>query len=253
MKETIDEGSRLNPGTELREMKNTLTMQDVSFSYAEELTVEKASMVFQAGKKYAIVGKSGSGKSTLLKLLAGYYSDYVGKISVDGHADSHCDISLISQNVFLFDDTIRNNITLFGNYPQEAVDQVVHMAGLDAVVAELKNGLETKVEENGSRFSGGERQRIAIARALLHHKSVLLLDEATSALDNENALRIEQNVLDLENITCIEVTHRMVPGLLRQYDKILVMENGRIVEQGSFEELMVRGDVFQHLYAASTD
>lgn len=250
MQELMEARTRTEVGAAPKEMRNTLTMRDVTFSYGGEPTIEKASMTLQAGKKYAIVGRSGSGKSTILKLLAGYYSDYSGEISVDGQVHIPCDISLIAQDVFLFDDTIRNNITLFGDYSQEAIEQAVRMAGLEAVVAELEDGLETRVEENGARFSGGERQRIAIARALLHHKSVLLLDEATSALDNENGQKIEQSILDLKNVTCIAVTHKMTPGLLQQYDQIVVMEKGRLVEQGTYEVLMAHEGVFRQLYAA---
>ncbi len=250
MQELMEAGTRTEVGAAPEEMRNTLTMRDVTFSYGGEPTIEKVSLTLQAGKKYAIVGRSGSGKSTILKLLAGYYSDYSGEISVDGHVNIPCDISLIAQDVFLFDDTIRNNITLFGDYSQEAIDQAVRMAGLEAVVAELEDGLETRVEENGARFSGGERQRIAIARALLHHKSVLLLDEATSALDNENGQKIEQSILDLKNVTCIAVTHKMTPGLLQQYDQIMVMEKGHLVERGTYEMLMAHEGVFRQLYAA---
>ena len=210
------------------EVKRSIVLDNVTFSYADAPVLAHASAQFEQGKKYAIVGKSGSGKSTLLKLLAGYYNDFDGNILVDGQADMQCDCAVIHQNVFLFDDTIRNNITLHGDYTDAQVQAAVHAADLDEVVADLPEGLETNVSENGSRFSGGERQRIAIARALLHRKSLLLVDEATSALDAENAAKIEDSILSLKGITCIAVTHKSDPKILARYDQVLRMENGML-------------------------
>lgn len=211
------------------EVKRSLVLDNVTFSYADTPVLTHASAQFQRGKKYAIVGKSGSGKSTLLKLLAGYYDNFDGNILVDGQGGVQCDSAVIHQNVFLFDDTIRSNITLHGDYTDDQVQAAVHAAGLDEVVANLPEGLETSVAENGARFSGGERQRIAIARALLHKKSLLLVDEATSALDAENAAKIEESILGLQGITCIVVTHKTDPQTLARYDQVLRMENGTLV------------------------
>lgn len=210
------------------EVKRSIVLDNVTFSYANAPVLAHASAQFEQGKKYAIIGKSGSGKSTLLKLLAGYYNDFDGNILVDGQADMQCDCAVIHQNVFLFDDTIRNNITLHGDYTDAQVQAAVHAAGLDEVVADLPKGLNTSVAENGARFSGGERQRIAIARALLHRKSLLLVDEATSALDAENAAKIEDSILSLKGITCIAVTHKSDPKILARYDQVLRMENGML-------------------------
>ena len=210
------------------EVKRSLVLDNVTFSYSDTPVLAHASAQFEQGKKYAIIGKSGSGKSTLLKLLAGYYNDFDGNILVDGQADMQCDCAVIHQNVFLFDDTIRNNITLHGDYTDAQVQEAVYAAGLDEVVADLPEGLETNVSENGARFSGGERQRIAIARALLHRKSLLLVDEATSALDAENAAKIEDSILSLKGITCIAVTHKSDPKILARYDQVLRMENGML-------------------------
>ncbi len=210
------------------EVKRDLVLDDVTFAYADTPVLIHASTKFERGKKYAIVGKSGSGKSTLLKLLAGYYDNFDGNILVDGQGDVQCDCAVIHQNVFLFDDTIRGNITLHGDYTDAQVQAAVHAAGLDEVVAALPEGLETSVAENGARFSGGERQRIAIARALLHQKSLLLVDEATSSLDAENAAKIEDSILGLQGITCIAVTHKTDPESLARYDQVLRMESGML-------------------------
>lgn len=210
------------------EVKRSLVLDNVTFSYAGTPVLTHVSAQFEQGKKYAIVGKSGSGKSTLLKLLAGYYRNFDGNILVDGQVGVQCDCAVIHQNVFLFDDTIRNNITLHGDYTDAQMQEAVYAAGLDEVVADLPEGLETNVSENGARFSGGERQRIAIARALLHKKSLLLVDEATSALDAENAAKIEDSILNLQGITCIAVTHKTDPQSLSRYDQVLRMENGML-------------------------
>ncbi len=215
------------------EMKESLELKNISFSYGDSLVLHDLSASFKAGGKYAIIGKSGCGKSTILKLLAGYYDSYEGSILVDGceleHGREGLDATLISQDVFLFNDTIRNNVTLYGNFSQESIDTAVKQAGLDAVVADEEHGLDTMVGENGEQFSGGERQRIAIARALLHHKKILLLDEATSALDAETADKVERSFLALEGVTCIAVTHKMSEEVLTQYDNVLILEEGKLV------------------------
>lgn len=230
--------------------ERSLCVENLSFSYQDTPVIKNINAGFEAGKKYAIVGRSGCGKSTLLKILAGCYEEYSGQIKVDGASGRQCSPALISQNVFLFDDTIRNNVTLYQEYPEEAVGRAIRMAGLKETIDALEKGIHTEVEENGARFSGGERQRIAIARALLHSRKLLLLDEATSSLDNECAREVEENILNLEGITCIAVTHKLYADILRKYDRILVMEDGRIVEQGTFDELLENAEVFRKLYAA---
>ncbi len=241
-----------HPEEEIRqkEMKHWMKLEDLSFSYQDNPVIKHVQAQFDFGKKYAIVGRSGSGKSTLLKILAGYYRDYTGRVEIDGAGDLFCSLALISQDIFLFDDTVRNNITLYREYPEAQIDEAIRMAGLKETIDCLEKGLDTSVEENGSRFSGGEKQRIAIARAFLYHKSLLLLDEATSSLDNECARKIEESIFGLENMTCVAVTHDLYSDTMKKYDKIFVMEDGRIVEQGTFEELSGRSGVFRNLYAA---
>lgn len=216
----------------LQEMKKTLFVNDLSFAYGGTPVLKHIHFLFERGKKYAVIGKSGSGKSTLLKLLAGYYGSYTGQILVDGNADLQCDCAFIHQNVFLFDDTIRNNITLYGAFPEDKIQEAVRLAGLEDVLRGLPDGLDTPAAENGARFSGGERQRIAIARALLHKKTVLLVDEATSSLDQEHADHVERSILSLENVTCIAVTHRLDSERIRQYDAVIRLEEGALAEGG---------------------
>lgn len=248
----ISDDSHSSDQTNLVPLESSLQLQNISGPNPETPIVRCLSATFEAGKKYAIVGKSGSGKSTLLKLLAGFYDTYSGNMIVDmQHYNTPCNLSLISQNVFLFDDTIRNNITLYKDYTQEELNRAVNLAGLDDVIAGLESGIDTPVMENGSRFSGGEKQRIAIARALLHNKKLLLLDEATSSLDNETAAKIEQNILDLTGVTCISVTHRLSSELLQKYDGIYLMDHGEIIDCGSYNELIQHSDSFIALYSSN--
>ena len=234
---------------DLPEMERTLTLEDVSFAYDNAVVIDHVSLQFERGRKYAVVGRSGSGKSTLLKLLAGYYDNYSGRILADGESDRKTGAAWIHQEVCLFDDTIRNNITLYKPYDEDEIKRACHLAGLDDVLGRLPAGLDTEAAENGSRFSGGERQRIAVARAILHRKNLFLLDEATSALDSETTEFVEDSILSLENVTCIAVTHKLTPESLRKYDEILVMEHGKIVEQGSFDQLTAVSGTFAALYS----
>lgn len=238
-------------------LESAIELKDVSFGYTEENKILKEiSLTFEAGKKYAIVGSSGSGKSTLLNLMMGGGSGYKGSLTIDGKEVSGIDpdslydiMSLVGQNVFLFDDTIRNNITMFRDFPEEDVESAVQRSGLSKIL--VTKGANYSCGENGVGLSGGERQRISIARCLLRKTPVLMLDEATAALDNQTAYDVTDAVLRLEKQTCIVVTHRLEEALLRQYDAIVVMRDGRIAEQGTFEQLMDQTGYFYSLYHVS--
>ena len=231
IEENLPAAATYETETALPEMEKTLMLDNVSFSYGDVPAIDHVSQKFERGRKYAIVGRSGSGKSTLLKLLAGYYDNYSGRILADGESGRKVCAALIHQEVFLFDDTIRNNITLYKPFDEETVETACRLAGLKDVLDRLPDRLDTEVDENGARFSGGERQRIAAARAILHRKNLFLLDEATSALDSETTEFMEESILSLENITCIAVTHKSTPESLKKYDEILVMEHGKIVNR----------------------
>ena len=184
--------------------------------------------------KYNVVGrrggKSGSGKSTLLKLLAGYYPEFEGKICTDEIAALPDRLAMIHQKTFLFNDSVRNNLTLWKSYTENEISEVIKKAGLKEVMEHLPQGLDTIIEENGSNFSGGECQRLAIARALLSGKDILLMDEATSALDEQTTNDVENSILSLENITCISVTHRLSRENMKKYSAVLKMDNGEFHE-----------------------
>lgn len=236
------------------ELNEAITLENVTFGYEPEKPVLRdVSMRLEAGKKYALVGGSGSGKSTLLNLLMGAYDGYEGSIAIDGKelreidTDSLYDLmSLIGQNVFLFDDTLYQNITMFRDFPEDRLELAVHRAGLDGLI-EAK-GESYRCGENGSGLSGGERQRVSIARCLLRETPVLLLDEATAALDNQTAFSVTDAILHLDGLTRVVVTHRLEAELLAQYDGIFVLRNGRICEAGRFDELMERKAYFYSLY-----
>ena len=235
-------------------LSQAITLDHVSFAYeADKPVLQDLTAQFQAGKTYAIVGGSGSGKSTLLHLLMGASGAYTGSIAVDGvelrEVDAHSlyDLmSLMGQDVFLFDDTIRNNLTMFRSFPPEEVADAVERSGLSQLLQ--ARGEDYRCGENGVNLSGGEGQRISIARCLLRRTPVLLLDEATAALDNATAAAVTQSILDLTGTTRIVVTHRLEPQLMAQYDGILVMRDGRIQEQGSFSDLMDRKGYFYSLF-----
>ena len=221
------------------EPRRSIELDDVSFSYGDTdpaegrvsnapTTLRDCSKRFDAGKKYAIVGKSGCGKSTLLELLGGSLRPSSGHVLVDGRAGCVPDAAWVHQNVFLFDDTLRENIVLGGTFTDKQIGSALRLAGLGEVVAALPDGLDTPVRESGGRLSGGERQRVAIARALLYGKTTLLVDEATSALDKETAARVEDTLLALDGVTLIAVTHQLDAEHAARYDEVLEMKDGRL-------------------------
>lgn len=210
----------------------------------------------EKGKKYAFVGMSGSGKSTILKLLLKQYEDFKGSILIDNinfseinRSDIYDLISIIHQNVFLFDNTVENNITLFTDYPKVEINSAIKLSGLNDLIENLSKGVESLVGENGNLISGGEKQRISIARALIRKTPILILDEAMASLDNETAYSIENTVLNMENITAIVVMHRLTENLLKKYDKIFTLKNGQIIEEGTFEELINLNGYFYNLFS----
>jgi ABC-type bacteriocin/lantibiotic exporter with double-glycine peptidase domain len=236
----------------------SIKISNLSFSYHEEQSVlENITLEIEKGKKYAIIGESGCGKSTLAKLLMGYYSNYTGKISYDQTNLMDCELakiselaSIIHQNVYMFDRTIRENICLFHDYSSEAISNAVNSSGVDKFLSVMQEQMETMVGENGSNLSGGQRQRIAIARALVKGTPLLILDEGTSAIDLQTSNDIEQNLLNKKELTLITITHKLNEELLEVYDQIIYMEKGRIVERGNYKELFSAKNGFYNFCVA---
>ena len=255
--EALEDNVREDGSAEKKELENGITLQNVSFAYEPEKPVlQNVDFTFEAGKSYAIVGASGSGKSTLLNLLMASHTHYSGEICYDDmnlktiRGESLYEmVSLVQQNVFVFNASIRDNITMFSQFPKEEVDRAIALSGLSALIAE--RGEDYLCGENGSGLSGGEKQRISIARSLLKHSQVLLVDEATAALDAQTAFQVSSAILDLEGLTRIVITHALDAHLLQRYDCVLTMKNGVIAEFGSFRELMEKGGYFYSLYTVS--
>lgn len=238
------------------QLSDGIRVQDLTFGYEEEPVLQNVDFHFEAGKSYAIVGASGSGKSTLLNLLMAAHDSYNGSICYDGmelksvSSESLYElVSMVQQNVFVFNASIRDNITMFREFPRDEVDRAIELSGLTALIEE--RGEAYLCGENGSGLSGGEKQRISIARSLLRKSSVLLVDEATASLDAQTAWQVSNSILHLDGLTRIVVTHALDEALLKQYDGILTLKAGRITETGSFAELMEQKGYFYSLYTVS--
>ncbi|MFA7673109.1 MAG: ABC transporter ATP-binding protein [Clostridia bacterium] len=228
--------------------------KNLSFGYEPgELVIKDFNVKFEKGRSYAIVGASGSGKSTLLNLLLGSYDKYDGMITIDNtelrevSTESLYDtLSIIQQNVFVFDSSIEENITMFKDFDKERVHSAIVRSGLDQLISE--RGSSYQCGENGAGLSGGEKQRISIARCLLRNSPVLLMDEATASLDQKTAYYVTDGILNIQGLTRIIVTHKLDESLLKRYDDIIVMRNGYVTEQGTFDELISNKDYFYSLY-----
>ena len=250
----LSENVREEGREKLNGFSEKIEVNDLTYGYEPESPVLKdMDAQFDAGKSYAIVGGSGSGKSTLLNLLMGSSSNYQGEICIDGVSIKNIEseslyqlMTSVQQNVFVFNDTIRNNVTMFHEFPDKEVTLALERSGLSEFIE--KRGEDFVCGENGANLSGGERQRISIARALLRKSPILLVDEATAALDAATARAVSFSILNLVGMTRIVVTHRLEEAILRRYDKILVMKNGTICEQGNFDTLMKQKGQFYSLF-----
>ena len=239
---------------------DVISFSNIDFSYpnTKEKIFNHLSLKIQKGEKIAIVGMSGSGKSTLLNLLLRFYDVTSGHISIDNidlqaiSAESLYNLmTIVQQDVYIFDDTLKANITLNQSFTDEEIKQAVQQSGLESYVLENESGLQTLCGENGSNLSGGQKQRLSIARALIRKTPILLFDEATSSLDNQVTTEIENSILDIQDLTALVVTHKLNENILKRYDRILFMKAGVIVEDGSFCDLMDRRGEFYKLFELS--
>ncbi len=244
-------------------LKGLVQFDSVTFRYEvdeERNTLEAVSFEAQVGETIAIVGRSGSGKTTLMKLLSALYKPTKGRIVIDGHdiiqvspTSLRSQIGVVPQECFLFSGTILENITL--HRPEFSVEQVIEAAKLaeaHTFIQALPLGYNTKVGERGSMLSGGQRQRIAIARALLGDPRILILDEATSSLDTESERRFQQNLAQIRrDRTTFVIAHRL--STVRNADKILVLDRGVLVEQGTHDALIAAKGLYFYLAQQQLD
>lgn len=237
------------------QFSQSIDFKNVSFAYPgkEQNTLQDVNITFKKGKKYAIVGMSGSGKTTLLKMILRYFDSYSGSISIDGYEYSKIDddsvydnITYMQQHSVMFNDTLEYNLTLGNTVSDSLLHQAIDKANLRKTVDKLGEGLKTIVQENGNNFSGGEKKRIEICRALLKESDIVIVDEFSFGLDNLTAKTLERELVGLD-ATVINVTHFLDEDILRLYDEIIVLEEGSIREVGCFDELYDNGYLFYRL------
>ena len=233
-KEEIEAETIETKKTEEFSFQHQIEVKDLSFEYDEKPILNHVNFVIEKGKKYLIKGVSGAGKTTLMNLLAMTYDTYDGEILADGVSyktikDSkfHEKVAFIYQNVFLFEDSIRNNITLYKNIPEEQIVNAVKACDLMELIQRQENGLDQVLEENGKNLSGGQRQRISIARAIAKDAEILFVDEGTSSLNEELGREIEKVFLELPQ-TVVAISHRYYEGISEQYDYVLEIKNGEV-------------------------
>lgn len=235
-------------------IKNNISFKNVILTLGNKEILKDISLDFEIGKKYLIVGGSGSGKSTILKLLLKFFSMYTGDISIDGEDFKTLDskyiydnISYVPQKPVFFDGSIKENTTLFETIEDEDIDFALSFSEIENRVYELEGGKEYKTDRNSSSFSGGEKQRLSLARGILNKKKIILLDESTSALDINTFEKIEKKLLSSE-LTIISIAHRLNKEIIENYDKIYVLNHGRLVGEGRFKELIRNHSYFKELY-----
>jgi len=242
---------------EIASLENAIEFRNVSFKYddASIPALRNINLTVKAGEVVAIIGSSGAGKSTLTNLLMRYFDSTEGEIFFDGIeirdiklASLRKQIGLVTQEVILFNDTVRNNLA-YGQptVSQEELESAARAALVHDFVIERAEGYDTEIGERGVQFSGGQRQRLAIARAIMKNAPVLILDEATSSLDTESEVQVQRALSNLlRGRTTIVVAHRL--STIRRADKIVVMEDGRIAEFGKHEDLLERRGIYRRLY-----
>lgn len=229
----------------LQEEIKTIEIKNLSYCYpgSQSFAIENLDLLLERGKKYVLLGSSGSGKSTLLKVLTKLNKAYSGKIEIDGEELSGIDeislrkkINFVQQNPYIFQDTLEFNICLRHDVEKKELDKVIELVNLKELIRKLPNGVKTVLSDNGNNLSGGEKQKIAIARVFIREPEIIFVDEGMSALDTKNTYFLENMFLKY-NGTIVTISHKSNPQILKQYDQIVVMENSRIVAVGNFNQV----------------
>ena len=249
-------------GLSLQISNGDIEFKNISFKYKSNTEVENKNNVLnnvnlkiKNGKMTSLVGHSGAGKSTILNLIPRFYDPNSGEIFIDGQSINKVklsslrdNISLVSQDTTLFDDTIRNNI-LYANIEatEEEIQEAAKLSFASEFIDKLPNKFNTVIGENGVRLSGGEKQRLSIARAMLKKSQIILLDEATSSLDAETENKIQEAINYLtKNRTTIVIAHRL--STILNSDKIYVIDNGSVIGEGKHEDLLINSKIYKNFY-----
>ena len=252
----LKDDENLTSGDVIEKVNGKIEFKDVTFGYSDKKIIDDLSFVIESGSSVAFVGESGSGKSTIIKLIIGLLKNQEGTILIAGkdlskiNLNSFYDyVSYVSQEVPVFDGTLRENLVFDKKVTDEEIVKVLKLVCLDKFYERLENGLDTELGEKGIRMSGGERQRLALARLFFDDSKIIILDEATSAMDNVTESVVMKNVLDyLTNKTILIIAHRL--ETIKGVDEILVLEDGVIVEKGTYKSLIKKDGYFKKLYNA---
>lgn len=249
------EGAHMMVKKHIKECEHHIQVKELSFSYTGEIPLlDDINLSLDFRKKYALVGTSGSGKSTLAKIIMGFLKPTEGMVSIDDIALEEIDetslyniVSYQSQMLSFFNDTIKNNILLGNDVSEDIWNKILQDACLDKMLDKLSDKENFIIGENGKNVSGGEAQRICLARSLAKNPQFIIFDEIASSLDNHNASEIEKTILSLKDVGILMITHRIFKENMEKYDKILVMKDGRITEQGTWDELIMKNGDFAKL------
>lgn len=244
----------MKTGEKIKSISGDISVQNVTFAYSNRNIVENLNLTIKENSKIALVGKSGSGKSTIIKLIIGLIKPKSGKIKIGKknlsklNLNTYYDfVTYVSQETPIFDGTLRENLIFDKKIKDSKILSVLEIVGLSEFYSKLESGLDTRLGEKGVLMSGGERQKVALARLFFDNSKLVILDEATSALDNIAERKVMKNIIEkLQNRTIIIIAHRL--NITKTVDNIYVLEEGKIVEQGNYEELINKNGYFKELY-----